>query len=258
MNKKRRSYSGLDFSFADTLSELVNLGKLAKKFIEPNSRHVLDSFGQTLSNFRASPGNGNLRWEVTEDKPICTCVSKAEYEVGNRKGTNVFGTLSCVWEISTDGQRRNNTTYILKGKASTKIRIFEVAKDHCIEVARWRFEVGTHDSPGCHFHTQILGDSGDQVFPHRLPVPRLPSISITPLDALDFLLGELFQDRWYQTVGQSTTPEVKVWSRNQRKRLINLLQWQLEQVRGGDASPWLALKYAKPEEPSMLLSKVNK
>jgi len=113
------------------------------------------------------------------------------------------------------------------------------------EIARWTIEVGDAVSPGCHFHTQIELDPPDNKFPKALSVPRLPGILHTPMDALELLLSELFQDRWLQVASEGTD-FVKTWANCQKSRLINVLEWQKNELAKSSGSPWTMLKKQKP------------
>jgi hypothetical protein len=64
--------------------------------------------------------------------------------------------------------------------------------------------------------------------------------------ALEFLLGELFQDRWAERVSNDSK-EVQFWRSTQVKSLVQLLEWKRKRIESGVGSPWMALKRAKPE-----------
>ena len=139
--------------------------------------------------------------------------------------------------------RRPAEVFRLNGLASTKVKVLRVeSSQETREIAQWQFGVGDHQSPGCHFHVGI-GRSGDGT--GSFPVPRLPSILFTPIDALDFLLGEVVQDRWRQQVSRET-PEMQIWTGQQKKRLSLLLKWKQEQVEKSGGSAWNYLKHQRP------------
>ncbi|TWT34989.1 hypothetical protein KOR42_53390 [Thalassoglobus neptunius] len=113
-------------------------------------------------------------------------------------------------------------------------------------IAQWQIEAGDASSPGCHFHSAVNQYGDDGLFPEWLKVPRLPSVLLTPMDGLEFLLGELFQLRWPQAVSEESEDR-NSWAKSQRERLCNLLSWKLDIVRQSETTPWMALKKAKPE-----------
>ena len=116
----------------------------------------------------------------------------------------------------------------------------------------WRIEMGAYDSPGCYFHFQILGDRRRPPFPKSIPVPRLPSPFVTPMAAVEFVLGELFQDKWSRTASEARHHHGR-WRAIQCQRWCNLLKWQRAAVVGG-SSPWMNLKEAKPPSGLFLSS----
>lgn len=116
----------------------------------------------------------------------------------------------------------------------------------------WRIELGAPDSPGCYFHVQILGDRSDPPFPRSIPIPRLPGPFITPMAAVEFVLGELFQDDWRRkTVGARN--HHNDWWAIQHQRWSNLLKWQKDVLEQRGSSPWMNLKAAKPP-PELFLA----
>jgi hypothetical protein len=112
------------------------------------------------------------------------------------------------------------------------------------EIAMWRMEIGDSNSPGCHFHVQILGQTADFPFPKTLSVPRLPSLMMTPAATVEFVLAELFQDEWAKHIARNG-PHLNRWSAIQKGRWISLLNWKLDLVKNG-INPWTAIKSAKP------------
>ena len=202
-------------------------------------------------SYQRSGATGTYPWAIDKSRPIRTKHSCGEYQHGGAGHHTVVGEISAKWEIQlvrSRGMRKQDTPswFSLYGLASTRIRILEVTATEEIELARWRFEIGDSQSPGCHFHVQILGDDNDVMFPKTLDVPRLPGIMVTPMDALEFLLAELFQDDWRrQSLRKSDA--LASWAAFQRKRLIKVLGWQQHKLSTGNGSPWTLLKQGKPD-----------
>lgn len=252
---KTSSDTGLRFSFAEMRREIQNMADIARPFLESASyEQVIPIWVQQLRNFATSRHESAMQWEIPRSTPIQTVRSAGEYEVGDGGEHTIFGRLSSVWDIVTPRagsktKKRNapHNSFLLVGRASTRISIFEYHPngDHR-ELGRWRFEVGDAQSPGCHFHVQILGEEGDQFFPKSMCVPRLPAILITPMDALEFLLGEIFQSRWRQRAAQKTD-SMQNWANCQRKRLMNVFAWQRAKIEKTSGSPWTSLKSEKPD-----------
>ena len=119
--------------------------------------------------------------------------------------------------------------------------------------------LGQGDAPGCYFHTQILGDRDESPFPKAVPIPRFPSPFVTPMAAVEFALGELFQDKWQEEARQARDPQRR-WRSIQQRRWSSLLMWQndlvtrrasspwVESFPSKESSSWIDLKHAKPPE----------
>jgi hypothetical protein len=189
-------------------------------------------------------------WTQASWAPIQTTVSEGAFMRDGNGGLHVLAKLTFIWEIRNFGRfhRAGFRRFELAGNASCRIDI--VKADAPSEVlAMWRFEVASHDGPGCHFHTQVLGDdevTAGVVFPHSVDIPRLPGFLITPTDALEFVLGELFQDEWRQRA-IDTSPEIMVWRSYQQSRLSRVLNWQSKTIVDAIGSPWIALKSERPK-----------
>jgi hypothetical protein len=245
-----REYEGLDFHFADLQREVSNFAQVSQRFLERESRAKLSDWLTGLVNFRDSRHQGSWRWTIPEEDPVRTLLTD-EYEAGERRGGfTVYGELSSIWEIGLKGRGGSASHAIcLNGIASTKVKIFRRHADSTIrQIAQWQFEVGDSQSPGCHFHIGI-GHFGEAAA--SLPVPRLPSLLLTPIDALDFLLGEIFQARWSEEVNRETTP-MQQWSAQQKARLSRLLKWKQDQIEKSGGSAWNYLKHQRPSAQILL------
>jgi hypothetical protein len=245
----------LAFSFDDLLAEIDALERLADDFIEPVSKYALRRYREDLRSIRENPSdNTKSSWEISTTAPLQTKVSDGNYEAGTRHGAlQVRGELSTIWEVRHPIRRgkkpRKPDSLLLVGKASTVMRILQLDPHTQVatEIAMWRAEVGDHASPGCHFHIQVLGHADEPPFPRALSVPRLPSIAITPMDAFEFLLGELFQDKWCAQIATRDRFHFGRWREIQTKRLVRLLDWQKRTVEEGADSAWVNLKLSKPQ-----------
>jgi len=248
----RSPYEGLRFSFAEMEREIENLRKLASRFLERSSfERVIPDWQRQLSTFKSRDAGSVLRWEIPETDPIQTKVSHGEYEPSGRRGKEVFGRISGLWEVKIPqavGKKRGRTqnSFVLLGLASTKITIWAHHEGkEPEEIALWTVEIGDVTSPGCHFHTQITLEDAANKFPKFLSVPRLPALLHTPMDALEFLLAELFQEEWYRHTSKGNDA-LRNWASCQRNRLVKLLSWQLEKLNEASGSPWTTLKRQKP------------
>ena len=240
---------GLQFQYRELVDETVALGKMAKGFLEPNGEDVLVALERELDRI------GQLSTECVLDlqlHPLRTRSTRS-YEIGSRSGgIDIYAYVTGIWELRPLGQRGKPKRKVeFSGKASAKIEIWR--QDYLWRekdlpdkrLAGWRIELGAHDSPGCYFHIQILGDRDAPPFPRSIPIPRMPSPFVTPMAAVEFVLGELFQDEWSREASRACHHHSR-WSTIQRKRLECLLEWQRLAMGAGQSSPLMNLKEAKP------------
>jgi len=226
--------------------------RLSSEFVTlDSSERIIPTWRRDLANFRIAAAGSKSVWEIRRTDPIQTKVSLGSYEPGERRGgLSVFGRVSGKWEIHLPKEQKKKFSqsidFILLGLASTEISIWQTGEAGEKEIARWTIEIGDAASPGCHFHTQITLDAADDKFPAALSVPRLPGLLHTPMDALDYLLGELFQEEWFRASSRGTNV-VNAWASCQKRRMINLLQWQTERLSKTTGSPWTMLKRQKPD-----------
>ena len=240
------SMAGFRFLFADLQQEIIALKKMAESFFDSQTSFALEGFLTDLKSI------GNQQGETAHTlnlQPLRTIPSEGEYEAGYRKGgRNIYAVISGTWELRPLGRRPAPKREIeFCGNASTKIELYAVDEPET-RLAMWRMELGAEDSPGCYVHAQILGDSNNPPFPKSVPIPRLPSIFVTPMSAVEFVLGELFQDKWKQRTFRNTGDTYK-WNRLQGQWLQSLFSWYQNELRNSysSSSPWMTLKTAKPD-----------
>ena len=226
---------GICFNRTELIREVKTLKKIASQFLDSSTLWTLDRLESALD---ALSGGAMRRIKLQE---LRTRPNEGAHEVLTRQGAlNVYAGITGCWDLRLD-----NKLVEFCGLASTKIELFEAKK--CQRMAMWRMEFGAHDAPGCYFHVQVLGDGNDPPFPYSLPVPRLPSIFVSPMAAIEYVLGELFQDKWEKSVSQRR-PNEDYWQKLQRERLLRLLSWQDQELKKQfQTSPWMTLKSAKPD-----------
>lgn len=234
----------LEFIFSEFIKELETFKEICSKFVDESTSGVLDQFLADLRTISTSQTEGkHQKWSISRDRPLRTR-SAAAYESNSGKCKHtVYGEISSIWEITPQkmtkagpAQRR----FSLTGLASTRL----IIKEEDIELARWRMEIASDDGPGSYFHAQIMGEKEDQIFPHSLPVPRLPIFLATPMLTIEFLLGELFQEEWAKHISRSNGA-TQLWSSLQEGRMRKFLDWQ-KSVLLSNVSPLHRLKIAKP------------
>lgn len=249
----RSNYLPLKFRFSDIEKEFSAFFRGASAFLHPVCGGVIDGAVGDLQSIRVSNHFGTQRWEISENRCIVTSTSSGCYKRDGGGGHSVRGTLSFVWEIECIPRRNKKKRpehFQLVGLASTKIIIEKqedpAADDNWSVLAKWRFELGDANSPGCHFHVQVPWQDGND-----LDVPRLPSIILTPTECLDYLLGELFQDDWPRHQ-LSQRSRLTIWAPIQRERMKVLLEKKAERLeQASDLSPWLDLKKWKLNDPAL-------
>ncbi|MBI2480614.1 MAG: hypothetical protein HYV60_18915 [Planctomycetia bacterium] len=199
-------------------------------------------FSQLIANLNQIRTSGPGRWSVSAEEPLRTSES-CEYEKDGKASYPIFGEVSWTWNIAPDRPRKKSQlpeSFEVNGIASALVRIRRA--DDRSAVAEWTAEFGAVDSPGCYFHGHVN---------NVVCIPRLPSLFVTPMDTLEFLLGELFQNRWPEHAS-SERHDVIFWRSRQSKLLARVLDWKRQKIESTVGSPWVALKRAKPEESDNL------
>jgi hypothetical protein len=239
----------LRFSFHELAEEIDALQSIAAAFIAPRSAQSLQQLTEQLEGlWSAAPGRA-LRWELAE---LWTIISYGEYEPAARRGSrNIVGAISGIWDVrpigsnSSKPKERRKRLLEFCGIASTRVRLFD-AEDMTSPIAMWRMELGDAVSPGCYFHVQVLGEDEATPFPKSVSVPRLPTMFVSPMGVIEYVLGELFQERWSRAAMENSGNVLR-WTGLQKERLVRLLKWHLETVERSLTSPWMALKQEKPD-----------
>jgi len=220
----------LKFRFVDAVRESIEFPKLASFFISREDQVAFRRFADDLARFRDS-SQTEATWQTP--MPISTKVSEGEYEVDGR-GARVVGSFSTIWEI----KKAEPGLFVIAGNASTS---FSIMREDGSIVRSWNMDIAAHDSPGCHFHSQIVA-RGDGEW--NISVPRLPGLAVSPFSAFEFLLSELFQTEW--ALRSQTANGAQGWRAVQKRRLEKLLAWAAREIDKPGVSPWVAFKTAKP------------
>lgn len=240
----------LVFRVADLRREITSLKLLAREFLDLSADQVLSGADTALTQICQRRGGKPSEWEISEAWPLRTAASAGEFQPQRISGNVVVhGQVSFIWQlvpVDPGKQRQPAREVTLVGKASTKISIVEgPPEEPGKELAMWRMEVADDMSPGTYFHVQVLGRDTDELFPHYIDVPRLPSALVSPFACVEFIIGELFQDRWREHANRDFR-DVRDWHGVQSERLRRQLTWHLKQVNDASGSPWSAWKQATP------------
>ena len=262
--KKRKIDTGglasgqLLFSFSDIESEFQFATQAFDSLIDPSTRHIFRSVGDSLKLIRSSGSQQAQPWGT--DIWIRTKPSIGEYQADKKGSQILVGEIRFKWRICP--YRKNNKAkfdfFHLAGNASISINILTLgAKGKSNNESRgdstgtllssWNFDIGAPDSPGCFFHAQTpegLVKSADKV---ALDIPRIPTFIYTPIDAVDYLLGELFQERWRLQTTQHAG-QFGHLRKTQADRLTRTFDWLSRQSSTcSSGSPLCHVKRQKPD-----------
>jgi hypothetical protein len=258
--------SGLVFSCSVFRDEINLLASVAEPFLEPGAERVLRNLADQVDNIRGQGSDGVLSIEPTWPLLTRPCGGAYEHDGGGQYAT-LHAEITARWEVHPVGTRVKSSKdrrFEVAGKASTVAELFVTDPDAVerTKVASWRMEIGNYDSPGAFFHVQIpesrnrTVDGHLALWPSWLSVPRIAAGPFTPMLAVEFVLGELFQEGWRDHVGSVggivRQSDVDRWRNLQEQRLLAYLDWQRESLRvGALGTPLQTLKWAKPP-PALL------
>jgi len=239
---------GAIFRFRDFRDEIEAMRHLADsgKFLTSSSVTRLERFQASLE--QAQRGPNVHRIEISKDYPIETYPSPGDYRPGSKEKRQLIGELSICWHIRPNGKRKKRTGFpgfvvdTEAGVASTRIAIKVLGNDdnEPEEKAVWRSDIRTTHGPGCFYHIQVLGESDDKPFPHFMGIPRFPDPFTTPMAVLEFLLCELFPERWEKHLSGGTHLSGE-WRESQKKRWLVRLEEQKKAVSRTSSSPWFSI-----------------
>lgn len=219
----------LHFSTEQIISEINGMADLAAEFLANTDGLQFRKAAFSLSKALDSTGV----WQIPQTDPLETIES-------DREAGTLVGTLSFKWEV----RRITPKKFSLAGNASTTIEIVNLLNGPSVS---WNTDIGGAAHPGYRFHAQIRSDG------KSIEIPRLPSILITPTDCLDFLLGELFQEKWtkHQLKKQGQTVG---WTQGVRKRICHFLRQKAERAEQSTGiTPWMTLKTWDFKDPKLTL-----
>lgn len=231
------NFQGLRFPFAELVKKTLTLRKIAALFLCRNTNYFLDKFAKDIDSFKAWSAGSTARLQLRRimTKPT------------NLYGSEINAAFSGVWDVTSVPIKKQSTPtkIMFSGIASTKIELY-CAGNATNPIAMWRLELGAHDSPGCCFHAQILGNCDKPPFPKSIPIPRLPSLFVTPMAAIEYGIGELFQEEWRKHAARKSG-DLDYWHGIQQYRLKCLFDWYKNSLTEGKSSPWMNLKEIKPK-----------
>jgi hypothetical protein len=210
--------------------ELDLIGDLCQPFLERESAHELRQARWRLQGLEF-PSTGRS-WSI--DTPLRTIRSTGDYATDGLGEHTVRANIRTLWEID----RPDRHTVTIRDNVSTSIAITTEAG----EIARWTMDLAVVDSaPGCGLHAQVKHSAG--WFPHGLDVPRIPVFIPTLGAVLEYVLGELFQQKWTSHVAGHAS--ASSWRGLQLEAWRQWLDWQRKIVDNATVSPWLDVKASR-------------
>ncbi len=207
--------AGLRFKIAELEREIKAMKSMGEEFFEPQTLWTLKDLLRDLQSIgEAQKGKA---------RPLeLQCLHTIPSDQYDRKsGKKIHAVISGKWQL----RPLEKSEIEFCGIASTRIELY-ASDDPDKRLAMWRI-------------------------PNWVPIPRLPSLFITPMSAIEFILGELFQNDWPE-VTASNTKHVQNWRALQKKWLQKLFLWYRDQIEKAGSSSWVALKEAKPEDGMFL------
>ena len=247
--------AGLQFPWRELVDETSALREMAADLFVWDG--PLKAFERGLA--RIGEQSAERDWTL-ELQPLRTKPT-SNYECGSKSGgPEIYAHVTGKWELRPVGLTRPNRMVAFTGTASAVVELWPAECQWCEKhngpsrLAMWRIELGAHDSPGCYFHCQVLGDLAQSPFPKSVPIPRLPSPFVYPD-------GSPWNSCWEscsktsghgQQVG--ATHSHKRWRAIQQQRWSSLIQWQKDTLDRSGSSPWMNLKSAKPPDDLFLPS----
>ncbi len=240
----------LCFYFAELLRETLLLQDMAKCFLDTNTAWVLGRFHDDLKGISKRDGE---RKETLQLRCLHTLPSRAYEADGRRGGQEVYAVVSGTWELRPLGAKPSPGRMAeFCGIASTRIELFTFDEPHT-RLAKWQVDLGAPDAPGCYFHAQIpWGFDSTEPSNQTIPIPRFPSLFVTPMSAVEFALGELFHKKWSRVTAQNTSEALR-WRSLQQERLQRLFSWYQDLLKNLDQSPWMSLKEAVPDRKKFVV-----
>lgn len=237
---------GLVFSFKELLMECEVIKTFAHRFLDSTTVAILDEAKGNLQTIQARGSTTDTTpWSIPEVRALRTVWSEGDSKPERKASHHIRGEFSFVWQIRPLDEKpfRSRSHLVLDGLASSTVSFVDKGKS-CI--SQWTVDVGDHQSPGMHFHSQVKR-FGSAPYPASLDVPRFPAYPMSPFLVLEFAIGELFQDKWKRHA-VADSADAKRWRSIHEPRLRRFFQWQINRLEKTPVgSPWMALKLAKPD-----------
>lgn len=240
----------LRLGYAQVETELNIFRPLAKHCLTDASVQALDQWLTRLLD-TASSKSASIHTVHTESV-LHTHPNKGQHQ--RASSVSLLGQLEFTWDVIPEvpQARRAAARHFLIDNASIRMAICDVRDAECHDVlARWTFDIGNQESPGCHFHAkhEHIHDGAST----NIDIPRLPALVVMPTDAMAFLFGELWQKQWTDDLETELRDPASRWRNWPRDRLEAVLSAFATCVTEDTSLiPWAAFKAYKPQSDLLL------
>jgi hypothetical protein len=235
----------LALSFIDVHDDLLDCKPVFASRLRPEASRRIDQVLATLREISSAAQGRSFKWGIPASAPLLTIGSEGAHQVGQQgHGSSLLGAISFTWTIvpiGSENKARKLQRWFALHNSSIHVELIDEATN--VPVAAWDFDIGDDNSPGCHFHSKSLPLARDNA--PNIDIPRMPTLLYTLTDALDFVVGELWQEEWRKESG-AKTPEMQRWRPRTLKRMQALVDWYRTKTRESSLSGWMTLKCAKP------------
>jgi hypothetical protein len=220
-------------------SDLSAFSKASSKFLANGHRLTELQMQLATAVANAKQGDGTVRWKTghgDNDQPIRTRPSNSYRSHG------MFA-KPLIAEVSFDltgvlCEEDNDRLIVSSGGTGIKL-MWEENGPTCTEC---HFDIHPNKIGHPTLHTQFVGEVKE--------LPRLISFFAHPLDILEFMLMEVFQERWRKVrAGVTCKTQLHNYPTNQRTRLVSVLQKYTGWLQAGDDIAPLESLQATPTPP---------
>lgn len=230
------------FSAVEMGRELTVLSTVARGFLESQSASRLETLGRRLilnTTEANKGGDQEFDWDTREagtDVPLRT-VASTSYKGLTADHKPLYAEIRFSWRCRAEaGEKvrvREGVVVVSMSRdgSNSKTIHFDVSK-------------GGHPQGSGHppFHAQFYGCVND--------IPRLPFFIVSPVDVIDFILLELFQEKWRAHLNTSKTrTQLRTLPKQQRTRAINVLTNWCNTIRTSSHSQLLVALQAELQVP---------
>lgn len=195
-------------------SDLGAFSKASSKFLANSNR--LDELQTQLVSAvaNAKQGDGSVRWSTghgDNPQPIKTRPSTS-YRSHGSHAKSLFAEVSFDFRGELSEQDKNRL--VVSGGGTCIKLMWNEDDKNCTEC---HFDIHPKKIGHPTLHIQFVGEVRE--------LPRLPSLFAHPLDILEFVLMEVFQDRWRkERSGVACKTHLHTYPASQRTRLNSVLQ----------------------------------